>query len=126
MFKKRCVIKTHGLFKDYLKHAIYSTSAFRFELVYMRTIKKLFRKKFIKKRNLYSYTRFWVTVKPNFLLTTKSKNSRMGSGVGSYVRVCARVFNNKPLIFFNYYPVAIIKQCIRYFKKKLNLTLLLK
>lgn len=64
-------------------------------------------------------------IKPNFLLTMKSKNSRMGSGVGLYVRVCSIIKANKPLILFKYYSKHIILNNIKYFKLKLNINLYL-
>lgn len=60
-------------------------------------------------------------IKPNFLLTMKSKNSRMGSGVGTYVRVCSLVGVNKPIILFKYYPKKIILNIIKYLKLKINI-----
>lgn len=62
-------------------------------------------------------------VKPNFLLTMKSKNSRMGSGVGAYIRVCSIIKPNKPLILFKYSSPHLIRGYIDYFKLKLNLNL---
>lgn len=62
-------------------------------------------------------------VKPNFLLTMKSKNSRMGSGVGSYVRVCSIIKPNTPIILFIYHSPYIINLYCKYFKLKLNVNL---
>lgn len=126
IFKQRFVSTTKYTIKNYLNHAIYSTNAFRFEFVYLKTIKKLFRKKYIKRKALYLHTKFWIMIKPNFLLTAKSKNSRMGSGVGLYLRVCSRIHSNTPIIFFKYYPKAFILACLKYLKKKLNLTFLIR
>ena len=100
---------------------MYTTNQIRFEFVYLRNIKKLFRKKYKKRKNSYLKTKFWVMIKPNFLLTMKSKNSRMGSGVGAYVRVCSLVKVNKPIVLFKYYPFKIISNIIKYLKLKLNI-----
>jgi ribosomal protein L16/L10AE len=51
----------------------------------------------------------------------KSKNSRMGSGVGSYVRVVSMVKSNKPLILLKRYSIFFAKKSKKYIKKKLNL-----
>ena len=59
-------------------------------------------------------------IRPNFLLTMKSKNSRMGSGVGAYVRVCFVVKPNKPIVFFRNYSRYFIQNVINYFKLKMN------
>lgn len=60
-------------------------------------------------------------VKPNFLLTMKSKNARMGSGVGSYVRVVTIIKPNKPLILLQKYSIFFINKVKNYLKLKLNL-----
>jgi hypothetical protein len=60
-------------------------------------------------------------IKPNFLLTMKSKNARMGSGVGSYVRVVTIVKSNKPFILLQKYSLFFIFKVKKYLKLKLNL-----
>jgi ribosomal protein L16/L10AE len=60
-------------------------------------------------------------IKPNFLLTMKSKNSRMGSGVGSYVRVVSIIKPNKPLILLKKYSIFFVQIVIKYIKLKLNI-----
>ena len=126
LFKKRIKTTIGYEFKAYKNYGIYTLNAFRFEFVYARVFKKLFRKKYIKKKSKYLNTKFWILIKPNFLLTAKSKNSRMGSGVGAYIRVCSRIKNNKPVLLFQYYSKAFLVNCVKYFKKKLNLNFLLK
>lgn len=58
----------------------------RFELVYLRTFKLVFKRKFLKARTRYFRPSYRIYLHPNFLLTAKSKNSRMGCGVGLLVR----------------------------------------
>jgi ribosomal protein L16/L10AE len=60
-------------------------------------------------------------IKPNFLLTMKSKNSRMGSGVGLYVRVCSVVKPNRPILLLKVYSRLFLLKVIKYLKKKLNI-----
>jgi hypothetical protein len=48
----------------------------------------------------------------------KSKNSRMGAGVGSFVRIAAIMKANKPLILFKKYSYFFIKNIIYYLKLK--------
>ncbi len=64
-------------------------------------------------------------VRPNFLLTMKSKNSRMGSGVGLYVRVCSIVKPEKPVILLKRYSYIYVQRIIHYFKLKLNINMYL-
>lgn len=60
-------------------------------------------------------------IKPNFLLSMKSKNSRMGSGVGLYVRVCSIVKPGKPIILLKNYSTKFITKAKNFLKLKLNL-----
>ena len=71
----------------------------------------------------YKKTKYWVFIKPNFLLTMKSKNSRMGSGVGSYIRVCSVVKADKPLLLFKHHSLYFMLNSIKYLKLKLNINL---
>lgn len=107
----------------YCNSGIFFSNKTRFEFIYLKTFKKLFKKKSFKKDKLYSTHKFWLTVRPNFLLSMKSKNARMGSGVGSYVRVCYNILANKPFIFFKFYSLQLIKNIIKYLKLKLNINL---
>lgn len=125
IFKRRKNYNIQTQRSEYFNCGIYTINPMRFEFIYLKVIKKLFRKKYIKKKTNYLKTKFWVMIKPNFLLTMKSKNSRMGSGVGSYVRVCSIIKPNKPLILFRYHSIAIIRKNIKYFKSKLNINLYL-
>jgi ribosomal protein L16/L10AE len=97
---------------------IFTVYQIRFEFVYLRVFKKLFRKKYFKKKPIFLPTKFWLMVKPNFLLTMKSKNSRMGSGVGLYVRVCSVMKPNKPVLLLKHYSINFIKKVLKYLKKK--------
>jgi ribosomal protein L16/L10AE len=60
-------------------------------------------------------------IKPNFILSMKSKNSRMGSGVGIYTRVCSIVKPGKPIILLKGYSKKFVQQSIYYLKLKLNI-----
>lgn len=62
-------------------------------------------------------------IKPNLLLSMKSKNSRMGSGVGSFVRVFCFIKTNKPIILFKNYSRQLVLNIIKYFKLKNNINL---
>jgi len=65
-------------------------------------------------------------IKPNFLLTMKSKNSRMGSGVGAYVRVCSIIKPNTSIVLFKYYSRYFLKQVTIYLKLKLGLNTIIR
>lgn len=51
----------------------------------------------------------------------KSKNSRMGSGVGIYTRVCSIVKPGKPIILLTGYSKKFVDNVKKYLKLKLNI-----
>ncbi len=122
IFKRR-VKNFYSLIKTSEQTGLFSTNKIRFEFVYLKTFKKIFRKKYFKKKPQYMLTKFWLMIKPNFILSMKSKNSRMGSGVGNYVRVASIVKPNKPIILFKKYSIFFLKNTIKYIKLKLNIKL---
>jgi hypothetical protein len=99
IFKNRKFTQSKLYLKNY-KHiaGLYTFSKFRFELVYLRVIKKIFRRRYTKHLMRFFKPKFWVFITPNFLLTMKSKNSRMGAGVGMFVRLTAFIYRGKPIV----------------------------
>lgn len=92
---------------------LFTNQQFRFESVYFRFLKKILRKKYRKKKILFSTQKYWIKFNKNTLLSKKSKNARMGSGKGKYLRyaysiqpntsfVETRGFNKKYLTSLNY------------------------
>ena len=75
------------------KFYFYVLREFRFEIIHFgllkRSLKRLSKKtkisKIFKKKNV------WVFWKPNYPLTKKSKNSRMGKGKGAFLRWSFRI-----------------------------------
>lgn len=65
-----------------------------FEGVYYIFLRKLLRK-CSKKNNL---SKIWVFLKPNYPISKKSKNSRMGKGVGSFLRWATQLNPNFAII----------------------------
>ena len=129
VIKKRHIFKGRGkgLFtidcSSTRSSGLYLYNSKRFELVYLKVVKRLFRKKKMKKKLNYIRSRFWLMIRPNFLLTMKSKNSRMGSGVGSYVRVVCKVGATKPVMFVVRYSELFIDKVVAYLKLKWNINL---
>ena len=100
---------------------IFNKNQIRFEFIYLKIFKKIFRKKFFKKKSHYKLSKFWIMIRPNFILSMKSKNSRMGSGVGMYVRVCSILKPARPIILLKGYSKLFVSNVIKYLKLKLNL-----
>jgi len=110
-------------FNNYKTSGIYFLNRMRFEIVYLKTFKKVLKQKKIKKGKAFSKRKYWLTIRPNFLLTMKSKNARMGSGVGSYVRVCYNVYANKPCVLLRSFSLQRVRNILKYLKLKLNMNL---
>lgn len=50
----------------------------------------------------------------------------MGSGVGSYVRVCSIIKPNTPIVLFKHYSKYFLKQVIIYLKLKLGINTIIR
>lgn len=74
-----------------------------FELVYLRKLKKLIRRRHIRAKMKFKRRKFWIFLKPNCLFSGKSVNSRMGAGVGSFVRVAIVLKAYKSFLEFKNY-----------------------
>lgn len=121
IFKKRIKRVFVNKYYSNFSTGIYNVNQIRFEFIYLKIFKKIFRKKYLKKRPLHLLTKFWMMIKPNFILSMKSKNSRMGSGVGIYTRVCSIVKPGKPIILLRGYSLKFVFKAINYLKLKLNI-----
>jgi hypothetical protein len=69
--------------------------SFFLNLKFFFFLKKNIRKFFRKKRKT-----IFVLLKPNFILRSKSKNSRMGKGIGKPVKLFFFCKNNTPVLIF--------------------------
>lgn len=104
IFKKRNLIHVNRKFKLKIGGAaLISLLNQRFELVYLRGFRKILRRKHIKKRMSFKRRKFWLFIRPNTVLTSKSVNSRMGAGVGSLVRLTTVLKSYKSFIEFKEY-----------------------
>lgn len=63
---------------------------------------------------------------PNFILTQKSKNARMGAGVGKFIRLTNIIFPGKTLIKTWHYNVRFLRAMANYITYKIPNKLLLK
>ena len=105
---------------------IYTVKKFRLDFVSIRLFKKLFRRKFIKAKIRFFKPKFWIKMLPNFILTQKSKNARMGAGVGKLVRLTTIVKPNKSIIKTWKYTPNFLKKVLKYFCHKIPNKFLIK
>jgi ribosomal protein L16/L10AE len=96
----------------------------RFELMYFRGFKKLIIRRCFKNYRRFKRLKYWVFLKPNFILTKKSTNSRMGGGVGSLVRLCTQLKNYYSFIEFSGYSAVWLRGFSRRVKFKYPLKFL--
>lgn len=105
---------------------IYTPKQIRFEFVFFRVLKKLLRRKFIKAKVRFFKPKFWFFLLPNYTLTQKSKNSRMGAGVGKFIRLCSFVNPGKTLVKTWRYTPLFLQTILKYLQYKIPYKLLLK
>lgn len=116
IFKKRLHTKPKNIeLNSNSRYYLFVEKRIRFELVYLRIFKKLLRLRSSKKKNLFEKSKFWIHIKPNYILSSKSTNARMGAGVGSIVRLAA--YLNPYTVFVSFFLYS------KLWLKKLNKTL---
>lgn len=89
----------------------------RFEYIYFFFIKKIFKK--ICTNNNITKRRVYFLCNPNTPLTKKSKNSRMGSGKGYFLRWVFLMKKNAPIIIVKNIPPVILKKVILWWNNTL-------
>lgn len=105
---------------------IYTLRKLRVDFVYIRLFKKLFRRRFIKAKTRFFKPKYWVLFLPNYTLTQKSKNARMGAGVGKFVRLTSIVKPGKSIIKTWYYNFTFLRQVCKYLMYKIPNKFLIK
>ncbi len=131
--KKKHLFKQRKYFKPVINDSskfqynyIYSVTKTRLEFVYIRIFKKLFRRRYIKAKIRFFKPKYWITFLPNFILTQKSKNARMGAGVGKIVRLTSLVYPGKSFIKTWFYDLSYLQSVVNYLTYKLKSKLLIK
>jgi hypothetical protein len=105
---------------------IYTVKKFRLEFVFIRLFKRLFRRRYIKAKMRFFKPKYWVLFLPNYILTQKSKNARMGAGVGKFVRLTSIVFPGKSIIKTWYYNYRFLHFVTKYMTYKIPNKFLIK
>lgn len=106
--------------------SIVSIKKQKFELVYIRIFKKFLRKTYCKTKMRFFRPKFWLKIFINALLTKKSKNARMGAGVGNFLR-CIQVITPKtPVLVLKLFFLRFTSKILKFvmFKTKLKLKIL--
>lgn len=100
-FKKR-IIFTPTLEPRLLNgdSCIFFYHSFRFDLIYMRLLRQSLKRSVKKFKRLSLSRRVWLSLRPAYPISKKSKNARMGKGHGSFFRWSIRLYPNTPFISF--------------------------
>lgn len=127
LFKRRSLPKFNLKDERFARFKyIYTIKKFRIEFVYIRLFKKLLRRRFIKAKTRFFKPKYWVLFLPNYTLTQKSKNARMGAGVGKFIRLTSIIKPGKAIIKTWYYNISFLKQLTNYLTYKIPNKFLLK
>lgn len=95
----------------------------RFEFIYFFLIKKIF-KKYVKRKKIHSNNRsVFFLIRGNAPLSKKSKNSRMGSGNGYFLRWAIQLKRNGKITACKNIPLIILKRIVVHWNKSLALKL---
>lgn len=119
-FKNRNKYKNKKVYLRYGNIGLLILKNVQFEFIYFYMIKKFLKHFFKFKYSNANYFRIWVTLKANFPISKKSKNSRMGKGKGAFSRWLIKINQGTVFMEFknvNYYR---IKKLNTYWNKMLN------
>lgn len=119
LFKKRYETTIRHLTKLKIgKTGLVSLHAQRFELVYLRFLKKIIKRRHMRRKMFFRRRKVWFFLRPNCILTGKTVNSRMGAGVGSLVRLAIRLEKYKTFVEFRDYSTKILRYLYAYLRYK--------
>jgi ribosomal protein L16/L10AE len=96
---------------------IFFYNSFRFDLIYMRLLRQSIKRSVKKFKRLSLSRRVWLSLRPAYPISKKSKNARMGKGHGSFFRWAIRLYPNIPFISFrgiSKYSLLIVLRRIRF------------
>ena len=125
-FKRKKKFNCLKYFFRFGDKALFTQFQLRLEKIYLKIIRKIIRKKYRKKnKKLKIHNKYWIRFSQNLFLTKKSKNARMGSGRGRYLRACFVIKRNQSFLEFknfDYHYICFLRKRIYY---KLNIKLIL-
>ena len=114
MFKKRTTIPSKSVKLKFGDYGLVFNQQGLFEIKYIFILRRLLRKLKIKKNKkrrkvMIKSRMLWFVLFPNFIISKKSKNSRMGKGKGSLVRWSIRVRQGLVFLEFRGFSLKKIK-----------------
>lgn len=85
-FNKRNLNKYQSFIKNKYPLNLITKKQIMFEFIYFKLLKLIFKKAFKYKYAIFKKFFFFFNLTPNYPLSLKGKNSRMGKGVGKFLR----------------------------------------
>lgn len=123
--KKRCNDGVKKISLKFGSNGIFVFKTCRFEYAYFNIIKR-YLKAFLKiKYSRVQFTKVWIFLKANFPIRKKSKNSRMGKGIGSFLRWSIRLRRGCSLVEFRGISEIRLKKLLINWKKHLSIPIFL-
>lgn len=121
-FKKRCKPGYDFSKLRYGNIGLKFLKSYNIEYIYLFELKRKL-KFFLTLRKKIFNNNLWMFLQGNLPVSKKSKNSRMGKGKGSFLRLSCRV--NKNMIFMEFLNLncIILNKIVAFFKKKNNLSI---
>ena len=119
-FKNRNKYKVKKVYLRYGNIGLVIFKNIQFEFIYFYMIKKFLKHFFKFKYSSINYFKIWVTLKANFPVSKKSKNSRMGKGKGSFSRWIIKINQGSVFMEFKNVNYIRIKKLNNYWNKMLN------
>lgn len=124
------------------EYAMIAANESKMELIQLTLIKRLLKKLLKKRKKIKSKGKskvsqaaenkdktknhkVWINLLPNFILSKKSKNSRMGKGKGSFLRWVFRLQQGVTLAEFLGIPYYRLLAIVLFVRKRLKLNLIL-
>lgn len=104
---------------------LFFNKSYRIEFKYIVMLKRFLKKlkrRGIKKQKSIAY-KLYVSLSQNYMLSKKSKNSRMGKGKGSFVREAIKVKKFRPFIYSNGHRLKSLTKLASRFSVKTNKSL---
>jgi len=128
MFKRRKKLNSKETKLKFGDYGLFFSQQGRFEIKYIFILRKILRKlkkKKPKRRKItFNKTRLiWFVLFPNFIISKKSKNSRMGKGKGELERWTIRVRSGLVFLEFRGFSINKIKGIQNKFQRNIQIHL---
>ena len=124
-FNKRNSNKYQSAIKNKFALNLIAKKQIMFEFVYFKILKLIFKKTFKYKYAIFKKFFFFFNLIPNYPLSLKGKNSRMGKGVGKFLRWSFFLKSNSIIFSFASFYLKRFFFFLKTLKKRISANLIL-